>query len=303
MPKAAFCSQCGENVYLSDDGTCPKGHGAESLSDYYDAPEPPPADRGPIEQPVITQVPGAPVPDPGAKKSKLPLIIGIIVVLLMCCGLSACGAVWFFDSDDSTSTENPLTDEEIAATEELQDGLDGTYQGAREDATRMVDFFYPDFRLHEYAAASEPAEAVQFHIIAESKDAPGFFITFFATRSEDMAAEGADDPTFAYVDDEAGVVWLHPETGPTGLAAFAGPNAMVNSDMRNQIMSDFLAAHSEPLFMTVYKMNSNIDISLVGISEQDLESWYDDFTSWQSDWDNDLQAGRWVERSFELTGE
>ncbi len=52
MAKAAYCSECGENVYLTADGTCPKGHGTEALSNEYDAPEPPPADQGPIEEPV-----------------------------------------------------------------------------------------------------------------------------------------------------------------------------------------------------------------------------------------------------------
>jgi len=303
MPKAAFCSQCGENVYLNDDGTCPKGHGPEALSNSYDAPEPPPVNQGPVDQPTVTQVPGAPVPGGSASKSKLPLIIGIIIVLLLCCVLSACGAVWFLDSDDSTSTENPLTDEEIAATEERQDDLDSEYGDVRDDAERMVKYFYPEFRAHEMAPAGEAGSSVDYHIIAESEDAPGFSITFFATRSEDLAAEGADDSEFAYVDEEAGVVWLHPRTGPTGLATFAGPNALVNPTMRNQIMGDFLGAHSEPLFMTEFQMHNNVDISLVGIGQDDLDAWYEDFTTWQSDWDNDLQAGRWVERSFEYTDE
>ena len=36
MPHAAYCSECGTNVYVRADGRCPTGHGPESLSNYYE---------------------------------------------------------------------------------------------------------------------------------------------------------------------------------------------------------------------------------------------------------------------------
>jgi hypothetical protein len=308
MPKAAYCSECGENVYLTEDGRCPKGHDPEALSGHYDAPDPPPVDQGPVEGEAPAPVPGTPAQaataGAGTGKSKLPIVLGItLVVLLLCCGLTMCAAVFYFDDSESGYTEDPRLDEESAAVEELGEALEGGYGDARDDAERMVKHFYPQFRAHEMAEASDPDVSVRYHLVAESEEVPGFYITFFATRIEDLEAEGADDPTVAYVDEEAGVVWLHPETGTSGLAAFAGPSAMVNDGMRNQIMTDFIAAHSEQLFMTEYGMNSNIAITLRGIDEGDLPDWFDDFTTWESSWDNDLQNGVWVESSFESADE
>ena len=295
MPKAAYCSECGENVYLAASGTCPKGHGAEALSNHYDAPEP-----GPIEEPVAVPVPDT--PPPTTAKSKLPLIIGIVIVVVLLCGCgSLVAGVWFLDDSDSGSTENPLTDEESAAVDEMNETLAGGYGNARADAEGMVTYFYPDFRFHELAEASDPAEAVDYHIVAESESVPGFYITFFATRTEDIEAEGSDDPATSYYDEEAGVLWLHPQTQTSGLAAFIGPNPLAPASMSEQIMSDFLDMRREPLFMTEYNMASNIEISIEGIGENDLEDWFDDFTTWESGWANDLQSGTWIETSFEYT--
>ena len=36
MPQAAYCSECGTNVYVRADGRCPNGHGPESLSNHYE---------------------------------------------------------------------------------------------------------------------------------------------------------------------------------------------------------------------------------------------------------------------------
>ena len=44
MAQAAYCSQCKANVYVTEDGRCPNGHGPESLSGHYDVPEAPAVD-------------------------------------------------------------------------------------------------------------------------------------------------------------------------------------------------------------------------------------------------------------------
>ncbi len=222
-------------------------------------------------------------------------------MLLLCgCGSLVAG-VWFLDDSDSGYTEDPRTDEESAAVDQMDETLEGGYGDVRDDAERMVEYFYPDFRAHEMAEASDPGEAVDYHLVAESETVPGFYITFFATRTEDIEAEGSDDAAVSYYDEEADVVWLHPQTLTSGLAAFAGPGPMVPASMSEQIMSDFLDMRSEQLFMTEYNMASNVEISLEGIDENDLEDWFDDFTTWESGWTNDLQSGTWVETSFEYT--
>jgi len=35
MPKAGFCAECGANVWLTEDGSCHKGHPAEQVSGVY----------------------------------------------------------------------------------------------------------------------------------------------------------------------------------------------------------------------------------------------------------------------------
>lgn len=36
MARAGFCSECGDNVHLDDEGRCPDGHGPECVTDAYD---------------------------------------------------------------------------------------------------------------------------------------------------------------------------------------------------------------------------------------------------------------------------
>ncbi|MRS12235.1 MAG: hypothetical protein EG823_04080, partial [Actinobacteria bacterium] len=36
MAVAGFCSQCGQNVFLDDKWSCPKGHGWNAVTSWYD---------------------------------------------------------------------------------------------------------------------------------------------------------------------------------------------------------------------------------------------------------------------------
>jgi hypothetical protein len=300
MPQAAYCAQCGENVYVTDEGKCPNGHGPEHLSGYYDAPEPARPDRGPVEDAAPSAVPGTPAPTATKGGSKLPLILAIVaIVLLLCCCVSVVVGTWVFDQDEEAYTENPLTEDEMAAVEELEESLESEYGDVRDDAERMVTYFYPEFRAHEMAEAGGSGDAVDYHIVAESEQVPGFYITFFATRSPDLAAEGSDNPEIAYVDDEAGVVWLNPSTLASGLSVFAGPDAIVTGSMREQIMADFVDTHGEVLVVTEHLFISNVELGFRGIGEEDLDAWFEDFNTWESLWDSDLANGVWVESSFE----
>jgi hypothetical protein len=60
MPQAGYCSECKANIWLTPEGTCPAGHGAECVSNVYEAPAPPapPSDASvgpPVGQPDGTQ--------------------------------------------------------------------------------------------------------------------------------------------------------------------------------------------------------------------------------------------------------
>ncbi len=78
MAKAAYCSQCGTNVYVTGEGRCPSGHGPESLSGYYEV-----AEAVPTQTPAVTPT----------KKSSAPLIIGIVIAVVVLCGLASCCSI------------------------------------------------------------------------------------------------------------------------------------------------------------------------------------------------------------------
>lgn len=40
MPTAGWCAQCGANVWLAQDGSCPAGHDASQISNTYEAEVP-----------------------------------------------------------------------------------------------------------------------------------------------------------------------------------------------------------------------------------------------------------------------
>ncbi len=48
MAQAGYCSECKANVWLTTDGTCPAGHGAECISNVYEASPAPAAPLGDI---------------------------------------------------------------------------------------------------------------------------------------------------------------------------------------------------------------------------------------------------------------
>lgn len=80
MPRAGYCSVCGANVWLRDDGTCENGHSAEHVSQTYEAeaalPEPPTA-----------------APTSQHKRSNRRVIIAVVaavlVVLLGVCAIAS----------------------------------------------------------------------------------------------------------------------------------------------------------------------------------------------------------------------
>jgi uncharacterized OB-fold protein len=86
MPQAAYCRECGTNVYVRADGRCPDGHGPESLSNYYEVETWPghPGATGPSS--MFT-----PQTLAMARWARVALLIVIVGLILMCvaaCALS-----------------------------------------------------------------------------------------------------------------------------------------------------------------------------------------------------------------------
>lgn len=81
MPQAAWCSQCGTYVYVQPDGRCQNGHGAESLSHHYEAPEP---GAQASAAPQTTQL--------APRKSHVLTVVLVILGLFVLCSLGSCCA-------------------------------------------------------------------------------------------------------------------------------------------------------------------------------------------------------------------
>jgi competence protein ComGC len=117
MALAGYCNQCRENVWLTADGSCPRGHGAESISGAYEAGPPPhfvqqPAQQYPQPSQASPQSARYPVPPgqvPEPKKSNLGVVIAVILVvifgLLFMCGVLASIAIPTFNNAKTSATE------------------------------------------------------------------------------------------------------------------------------------------------------------------------------------------------------
>lgn len=91
MARAGYCSTCGENVYLTPTGGCPKGHGPECVSNVYEAPDAAPPQYAPQQayQPPAAY-PAQPVPTQPKRRRT-----GLIVTLVLLALLAVCGCAGF----------------------------------------------------------------------------------------------------------------------------------------------------------------------------------------------------------------
>ncbi|MDH4140775.1 MAG: hypothetical protein OEV43_09425 [Coriobacteriia bacterium] len=322
MRQAAFCSQCGAHVFVSDDGRCVKGHGPESLSGYYNVPDStkslttvsPTQSFAPNDSPH--GMPKAPPPEkmlaeayapnvadegPGSlgRKGRMSsLTFGILLALLLTAGLGVYFALTVNSmSDDSQDAHSELDSTDATTGEGAFPEDARSADDIRPDAQRMVKHFYPSFSLTDLALTGfEGEDLYTTHMLAQSDEVPGFYLTFYAQRTTSPADVGAIDETIGFTDPETSAVWLHPRTVDYGLATFAGPNATVPDAMRSQIMSAFAEKHPT-LNVTEFSLDSNVKVTFLGIADESLDSWYDDFTDFESVWELD-SSGKWAETTF-----
>ena len=90
MALAGYCDSCGENVWVTPSGACPRGHGADRISNVYETGTP--GDMAPDLSRTPGYVPVAPEPvvgrPPGPrKKMSAGVVIAIIVAVLLGCAV------------------------------------------------------------------------------------------------------------------------------------------------------------------------------------------------------------------------
>lgn len=120
MALAGYCNQCRESVWLTADGACPRGHGAENISGAYEAgpaphfvqqPAPPaqPPQSAPQSAPQSGQYPVSSGQMPEPKKGGSGVVIAVVLVvifgLLFMCGVLLAIAIPVFNSAKTDATE------------------------------------------------------------------------------------------------------------------------------------------------------------------------------------------------------
>lgn len=298
MAKAAKCAVCGTNVYVTDAGTCPQGHGPENLSDYYEAPDMSPADHAVFDAPA----------DSGKKSSRRTIIIVLVVLaLLIVCGVGACVAGVFGLAAYSTTSE-PVVESsiEVAPTEEGSVDVESMLPDIdlESELYDLTTHFFPGFEPTGFYLVGDGTEyPIEFQVITASTDVPEFRMVFTAYRYSESEITADDDPAW-YVGLPTGAVWERApedETEGATLYEFAGTEPMLGDAQRAQIMTAFTAAHPG-LVMTNFELISNVDIELSGITEDELETWEGLDTSFRSEWHIDLKSGTWNETAFTTSG-
>ena len=147
MPQAAYCNQCGQNVFVTADGRCPQGHGPESLTSYYDASAPAPAPT-PAEPPAV-QGSGS---GSSAKFARIVLLV-IALGLLSILGCCVFGGSLLFTGDSDSSTKSQ-TEESSAVQESAEDDYLARLEAIENDVFEAVD------ALAEVYPAQSAADAI-----------------------------------------------------------------------------------------------------------------------------------------------
>ncbi|MCG2808170.1 MAG: hypothetical protein L6413_07880 [Coriobacteriia bacterium] len=297
MAKAAKCAVCGTNVYVTDAGTCPQGHGPENLSDYYEAPDMSPAEHALFDAPT----------DGGRQGSRRTVIIVLVILaLLVVCGVGACVAGVFGLAAYSTASESAVDSSIEAAPAEESSGDVASMLpdiDLESELYGVTTHFFPGFEPTGYYLVGDGTEdPIEFQIITASTDVSEFRMVFTAYRYAESDIS-ADDPKW-YVGLDTGAVWERApedETEGATLYEFAGTEPMFGDAQRAQIMAAFTAAHPGYV-ITNFGLISNVDIQLSGITEDDLETWEGLDTSFQSNWHIDLKSGTWNETDFNTSG-
>lgn len=100
MPRYGFCSQCNQSVWLTEQGACPNGHGAECISGVTEMVEQP----QPLPQPLPQD--GARLESGKGSKTWL-IVIAVLMIpgMLLICGILTAIAIPVFNSASTGAEE------------------------------------------------------------------------------------------------------------------------------------------------------------------------------------------------------
>lgn len=119
MARAGFCSRCGANTWVNEDGSCSGGHPAENVSGLYEAGEPQPVQVAPNKD----------------RTSLVVVIVAVVVASLFLCGiLSAIAVPVFLSASGNAELKS------CYANERTVEGASLTYLAIDENATLVSDW-------------------------------------------------------------------------------------------------------------------------------------------------------------------
>ena len=135
MPRAGYCAGCGEHVWLTPEGGCPKGHGSEQISGVYEtAPQ----------AAAVAVAPTAPPAEQPKRKSKawIWIVLGVVLVLLLCC--CGAGAALVIPAFNSAKTDAEA--KTCFANQRQIDGAAQTYAAStNEKFPSTIDALVPEY--------------------------------------------------------------------------------------------------------------------------------------------------------------
>jgi len=166
MSRAGYCSECNENVWLTEDGSCPNGHSSDAISGAYETD----ADKKNTTAPAVAKTTATePIPTVPAKKSLLQniWIVATIALVLGGCGGATIGMVagsadGSAESDvDVAELENRITEleSERDALLDQQDDVESSQDAAQQIVDLEQERDTLQGELTEAMTALEDAQA------------------------------------------------------------------------------------------------------------------------------------------------
>jgi hypothetical protein len=96
MARAGRCSVCGTDVWLTDSGGCPAGHGPECIGDAREVPDPPA-----VSAPSVAPEGSAAATAPAKKSNKRILVIAAVVVAALALAFGLMAVLGVFTSTEA----------------------------------------------------------------------------------------------------------------------------------------------------------------------------------------------------------
>jgi competence protein ComGC len=149
---AGYCASCGENVWLTPSGTCPRGHGAQDVSSVYEAAGPAaPAPVQTAQDPTSGGLPPVPQPIPGQtpERGKNKALVWVIVALVLAALLGCClvGSILAAIAIPAFTTRQAGAQEKVCYSNERNVEAAAQVYGAENNGEmpESIDTLVPDY--------------------------------------------------------------------------------------------------------------------------------------------------------------